>query len=335
MIFVTGANGFIGRHVVAALGGEQASAVVGDRPLLRVLLSRPRETFGERFPGAETVCGDLLDEEVLARGLRGAHTVIHLASKTIDRDGQGFDVINVEGTRRLCRLAVAAGVRRLIYVSSVGVYGHGARRGVDETTPRAPDTPFSRSKAAAEDIVLGHHHGGDLQAVVLRHRFVYGEGDEAVLPRLIRAARRYPFWISGGRAKMSLIWAGDLAEIVRRFATGAISALDTDPVYHATDGRPITYREVVTHLCAVFGYRPPKISIPLGALYWPVRLREVVTGIDPEVSSSSITSIRLRLVAQDNYFSSRKLERLLGDWRPLAFAEGLESCRDYYQRFAD
>lgn len=328
MIFVTGGNGFIGRHVVAALHGADS-----DGP--KVLLSRSRPEFTERFPGAETVCGDLLDEEILAQGLRGAEAVVHLASKTVDHDGKGFETVNVEGTRRLCRQAVDAGVRRLIYVSSVGVYGHGERRGVDETTPRAPDTPFSRSKAAAEDIVLDHHRQGDLEAVVLRHRFVYGEGDQAVLPRLIRAAQKYPFWIGGGRAKMSLIWAGDLAEVIRRAAAGELAGAEGEPVFHVTDGHPITYREVITHLCRVFGYRPPRISIPFPVLYWPVRLREKLAGIDPEVSTSSITSIRLELVARDNYFSSHKLEELLDNWHPLGFRVGLERCLDYYRSAAD
>ncbi len=326
MIFVTGGNGFIGRHVVAALAAAGDSA---ERS--RVLLSRPRQDFSERFPGVETVCGDLLDEKILAQGLQGVEAVAHLASKNVDHDGRGFEAINVEGTRRLCEQAVAAGVRRLVYVSSVGVYGHGERRGVDETTPRAPDTPFSRSKAAAEDIVLDFHRRGDFEAVVLRHRFVYGEGDRAVLPRLIRAAKKYPFWIGGGRAKMSLVWAGDLAEVVRRAAAGDLAGAEGEPVFHVTDGHPIAYRDVISHLCDVFGYDPPKLSIPFPLLYWPVRLREKLTGTDPEVSTSSITSIRLELVARDNYFSSQKLESQLEGWQPLGFREGLERCLDYYR----
>jgi len=327
VIFVTGANGFLGRQVVERL------RAVGEEPV-RALLSRPDPGFADRFPEVETVCGDLLDREVVAPALDGVGTVLHLASKNVDHDGSGFEWVNVEGTRRLAELAVAAGVRRVVYVSSVGVYGHGAHRLADESTPLDPDTPFSRSKAAAEGILLDHHRRGELRAVILRHRFVYGDGDEAVIPRLIGAARRYPFWISGGRARMSLVWAPDLAEVARRVASGAADG-EADPVYHVTDGRPIRYREVITTLCRAFGWRPPRFSVPFLLLYLPVRLRELALGIDPEVAKSSVTSIRLKLVAQENTFSSRKLERLLPDWSPVPFAEGFERSLDHYRRFAE
>lgn len=319
MIFVTGANGFLGRHVVHRL------AAAGP---VRALVRAPA-SFRESFPGAEVAAGDLLADGVLEPALAGVETVVHLASKNVDHDGTGFERINVEGTRRLCRSAVASGVRRLIYVSSVGVYGHGAHAGADETTPLRPDTPFSRSKAAAEEIVLSHRRAGDLDAVVLRHRFVYGEGDRSVMPRLVKAARRYPFWISGGRAKMSLVWAPDFARVVQRMCAGS----SPRSIYHVTDGRPISYREVVTELCRRFGYRPPRLSVPFRLLYLPVRLRERLLGIDPETASGSVTSIRLQLVAQHNYFSGERLRTRMPDLRFATFAEGLERSLSYYSQF--
>ena len=313
MIFLTGAAGFIGRHVVRSLVDVGAP--------FRVLLSRPNADFEAAFPGVETVVGDLLDPEVLDRGLADARAVIHLASKNVDTDGQGFERVNVEGTRQLLARAMAAGVERLVYVSSVGVYGHGAHLRASETTPLHPDTPFSRSKAAAEGLLLDARDR--LEVVILRHRFVHGEGDRAVIPRLLKAAQKYPFWISGGRARMSLVWAPDLARVARGFALGDWAAESESPIYHVTDGRETTYREVVTALCDRLGKKPPRISIPFPLLYWPVRLREKLLGIDPEVSKASITSIRLELVAQDNHFSSHKLESLIGDWRPTPFVDAL------------
>lgn len=327
MIFVTGANGFIGRHVVEALRASGEA--------FRVLLSRPNAEFSARFPDVDTVCGDLLDAGTLDRGLEGVRGVIHLASKNIDHDGSGFERINVEGTRLLAERAAAHGIERLVYVSSVGIYGHGAHRGADESTPVAPDTPFSRSKAAAEESLLQSHRTGEFGVTILRHRFVYGVGDRAVMPRLIKAAKKYPFWISGGKATMSLVWAGDLAEVARRFAVGAVPASPEDaPIFHITDGRTTTYREVITTLCDLFDFTPPRFSVPFTALYLPVRAREVLLGIDPEVSQASITSIRLKLVAQDNDFSSQKLQKALGEYSFVSLAEGLEKSLEDYRQFA-
>ena len=92
------------------------------------------------------------------------------------------------------------------------------------------------------------------------------------------------------------------------------------------------YREVILEICRSFGFQPPKVSVPFLLLYAPVRLREILLGIDPEVSTSSITSIRLNFVAQDHSFSSRKLHNLLGDFRWAGFEEGFRQCLDDYQR---
>ncbi|MEE8525032.1 MAG: NAD-dependent epimerase/dehydratase family protein, partial [Thermoanaerobaculia bacterium] len=141
MIVVTGGSGFLGRHVVGALAA-------GEVPV-RALDLRFGDDFAESAPGVEMLRGDFLDGDFLRPALAGADTVVHLASKNVDHDGSGFEQVNVEGTRRLCAVAAAAGVRRLIYVSSVGIYGHGVHSDADESTPVRPDTPFSRSKAAA------------------------------------------------------------------------------------------------------------------------------------------------------------------------------------------
>ncbi len=327
MILVTGAGGFIGRHVVAGLTRTMPGSV-------RAFDLHFGDDLGEAFADAETVVGNLADAAVLSSATDGVHTVVHLASKHVDHDGAGFEQVNIEGTRAICRAATAAGVARVIYLSSVGVYGHGAHRDADEATPLAPDTPFSRSKAAAEKIVLDYAAAGEFEAVVLRHRFVYGDGDRAVLPRLIKAARSYPFWLSGGRARMSMIWAVDLAEVIRRLSGAEGVAIDaSDPIYHVTDGDPLSYRRVITAICRAFDYRPPRFSVPYRLLYAPVRLRELLLGIDPEVAASSVTSIRLKLVAQDNDFSNRRLARLLPDLRFTPFEQAFEQSLDFYAEY--
>jgi nucleoside-diphosphate-sugar epimerase len=183
--------------------------------------------------------------------------------------------------------------------------------------------------------VLANHRAGHLRGVVLRHRFVYGEGDAAVVPRLMRAARKYPFWVAGGSARVSMVLANDLAEVVRRFAT-ADSGDDPggeDPVFHVTSGERLSYRQLISTLCDAFGYRPPRLSVPLWLLLAPLRLREKLLGLDPE-TMQGLSSLRLKMIARDNEFSNA---RLLGHFPDLSFApfaEGLARSLDYYRQFA-
>jgi nucleoside-diphosphate-sugar epimerase len=326
MILVTGGTGFIGRHVIRVLRQKV------DAQIIRLLLLESEQDKQVDFPGMQAVFGDLSDMQSAEDAVSGVDTIVHSASKNIDHDGTGFHRINVEGTRHLCEAAVRYGVKRVIYISTMGVYGHRRHHDADEMTPVRPDTTFSRSKAEAEKIILAHHSKGDFQGIILRHRFVYGEGDAHVIPRMIRAARKYPFLINRGRAKVSLVLVNDLAEIIGSFALKDFP-LDDPPIYHVTDGVPIGYRDIIMILCDAYGFKRPKWSIPFWLLYGPVRLYEILRRVDPEAAKSNLSSIRLKLVGQDQYYSNLKLRRILPNLNFISFREGFPDLIDYYKQY--
>jgi nucleoside-diphosphate-sugar epimerase len=326
VILITGATGFIGQHVVKQFLKKVAAENI------RVLLFESEREFLGKFPGIRAVFGELSDKNTLVKALDRVDTVIHLASKNIDNDGTGFHAVNVEGTKHLCEQAVAAGVKKVIYLSSVGVYGHEAHRDADETTPVNPDTEFSRSKVSAENIILAHQAKKDFQGIILRHRFVYGEGDEHVIPRMIKAAKKYKFLISKGRAKLSLILTNDLAEIIFKFAALQTSYNET-PIYHVTDGVPLCYGDIILSICEAYDFKPPKMSVPFWLLYIPVRLMEWIKRTDPETTGSSVSSLRLQLIGRDNYFSNEKLLKLFPDLKLTSFKEAFKNLSGYYSAF--
>lgn len=326
MILITGATGFNGHHVVDLIPKRAKKGEVR----LFVLES---ELASVKNPSAfSIVTGDLSDKKAIAGALKGVDTVIHLASKNIDSDGRGFEKVNVEGTANLCEAAAAAGCKKFIYLSSVGVYGHHKYCCADEETPVRPDTPFSRSKAEAEKIILKHHSAGKFQGIILRHRFVYGAGDVHVMPRIIKAAKKYPFLLSSGRAKVSLIFVNELAEILIRFALEDIPFSD-NPVYHVTDGVPVRYRDVIRAVCTAYSFKFPKFSIPFHLLYIPVRIYEKLFSIDPETTKSSLSSIRLKLVGLDNYYSHEKIKKLFPDLKLTPFKEMFPKIAEFYKQY--
>lgn len=314
-VLLTGATGFIGRAVCAAL------RVPEGRPV-RLLLHRPApdET---RPAGFEAVSGDLGRPETLAGLCEDVDTVLHVATYIGD-DQELLEAVNVRGTEALVSEARTAGVRRFVYVSNAAVYGYAVHRGVRETEVAVdPATPISRSRAGAERAVLA---GGGR---VVRPLFVYGCGDTRFLPVVIRSLERFPFMIGGGRARLSVISVDDLAAALVALADDGGQA-PPPGVYHATDGQPVRFRDIAAALSDELGLRRPPFSLPYSLA------RRVLGFSDqtafPDAGRASAAH-RLFLVAKDHYYDPTKLWELIGTRPGPPFPEQLPKYAEWYRRF--
>ncbi len=261
-VLVTGATGFIGCRLIPAL--QQRGARV--RALVR---------SGSRIPvdwgGVETVAGDLADVASLARACVGMNTVLHLAgfahadaADTPDFAARHW-AVNAEGTFRLLDAAVAAGVERLVFLSSVKAVGDPGSRCVNESWDAPPETPYGRAKRAAEERVLAVGRERDMHAVVLRPALVYGPGMKANLARLIEAVRRGwlpPLPDTGNRR--SLVHADDVVQAMLLAAANPAAAGRT---YFITDGRPYSGRELYAIIRQALGRPVPRWAVPAPVLY--------------------------------------------------------------------
>jgi len=179
-IVVTGATGFIGRHLVKKLLARGHEVVC--------LVRRPVAPAMDGGAG-RVVAADLLDPDTYAHELPLADHVVHLAGLLESRRAEDFRLVNVEATRRLveaCRQARAPR-GRFVLMSSVAAMGPAADSGLlRETDPCRPASEYGRSKHDAELVALSH--AGELGLLVLRPSFVYGPGDQrglALLPPLL------------------------------------------------------------------------------------------------------------------------------------------------------
>lgn len=171
-VFVTGGTGFVGDRLVGALRARGRSVRA---------LARPTSDRAAAAEGLEWVEGDILDRDSLRRALAGCTEVFHLAAyaRNWAKDPSTFSRLNVEGTRNVLRAAAEAGVRRIVYTSTVVVFGPTPRGVVaNEETPRSTPrflTEYEETKSVAETEALDLARRG-VPIVAVHPTRVYGPG---------------------------------------------------------------------------------------------------------------------------------------------------------------
>ncbi|MCX5229471.1 NAD(P)-dependent oxidoreductase [Streptomyces sp. NBC_00233] len=230
-ILITGATGFIGARVAATAATAKEPTHV--RLLARTPVVVPGELSG---PETETVPGDLRDPDSLRRACEGIDVLIHCAS-AIGGDAELARAVNDEGTRALVDAAVAAGVTRIVSLSTASVHGRGPfRAAAPGSLPSAPVSATSRTRAA------GDRHVMDAGGTVLRPHLVYGTGDRQVIPGLVRLLDALPGPLDGGTSLHSLIDVDSLAGAL----LGAALSPATEPgPYYVQHPDPVPVGELL------------------------------------------------------------------------------------------
>lgn len=241
-VAVTGATGFLGRHVVTAL----ARAGVPVRVLARNIPDP------QLWPGAapEVVLGELADSAALARLTAGAAGVVHVAGLVRARDGAAFLRVNRDGTA-----ALAAAARRLAPEARfVAVSSLAAR------VPGLSD--YAASKAAGEAAARAAYADAPGRLAILRPPAIYGPGDRATLA-LFRAAGRAVAPVFGS-GRIAVVHVADAAGAIARLALGAGEA----GCHALADPTPggYTMRELLEEAARAVGTTPRLVALPDGLL---------------------------------------------------------------------
>ena len=259
LIALTGATGFIGRHLLEELPRR------GYR--IRVLLRRPAEVP----PGASgAVIGDIASPRNMAAALRDVDAVVHsaaLAHAMSGRPEDDYRTINTEATVALARAAERAGVKRFVFLSSIRAQsGPTADRILTEEDAPAPTDAYGRSKLAAEQGLAGL----GLDWVALRPVLVYGPGVKGNMAALIELARSpLPLPLGGLRGRRSVLAVENL--------TAAVDAVlrVAEPIRRpliVADPDPVTVPDIVAALREGLGRRPGLLPVPAGLLRAMARL---------------------------------------------------------------
>jgi nucleoside-diphosphate-sugar epimerase len=210
--------------------------------------------------------GDVADPEAFATAMPGVDWVFHLAAalhvshpgpETIARDER----VNVEGARAAAEAAARAGASRLVFFSTIAVYGATGPDGADEDTTARPDSPYARSKLRAEVVVQGLHGRNGLGVTVLRLAAVYGPRVKGNYERLLRALEAGWFVPVGpGLNRRTLVHETDVAEAALVVARSREAA---GRLYNVSDGQVHTLRVIVKAACRALGRPQPLFRVPL------------------------------------------------------------------------
>jgi len=246
-IAVFGGTGFLGRRVVRAL--TQAGLPV--RIVARNLHSLPGGTAGTQVT-AERIQADVRDRESVARAVAGARGVVNAVGCYVERGGETFHSVHVDGAGAVAREAAQAGVARLVHISGIGV-------------DAASKSAYVRARASGEEAV----RAGFAEATILRPSVLFGPGDSFV-NTLLRLARMLPAvpLFGDGATRLQPVFADDVA-------AAAVRALD-DPaapgtVYELGGPTRYSYRELLELVLAQGHFRRPLLPVPFPL--WEVHAR--------------------------------------------------------------
>jgi dihydroflavonol-4-reductase len=322
LTLVTGGSGFLGSAVVRALI-ERGARV---RALVRA--SSPRGNL--EGLDCEVVIGDLTDRSSLKRALSGVRYLFHVAAdyRLWARDPSEIVRANVEGTLNLKREALAAGVERIVYTSSVAALRvAGATGPVDETAPLSPDEAigaYKRSKTMAERAVEDMIVRDRLPAIIVSPTTPIGPRDIRPTPTgriLLDAARgRIPAFVDTG---LNFVHVDDVA-------AGHLLAFEKGRIgeRYILGGENLTLRQLLATIAELAGRRAPRIRLPRAPLIPLAFAAERVahfTGKEP-----LLTLDGLRMSRYQMFFTSAKAERELG-YRSRPCREGVADALAWFR----
>lgn len=304
-VFLTGATGFVGSAVARALSAEGAA--------LRVLVRPGGDRRNLAGLDLDLVEGDLRDPRPLEAALKGCEALFHVAADYrlwTPRPDEIYRA-NVAGTRHLMIAAGEAGVRRIVYTSSVATLGLRPDGGAaDEETPAALGDMighYKRSKFLAEEEVRRLARDAGLPVVTVNPSMPVGPRDIKPTPSgrmVVEAARgRMPAYVETG---LNLVHVEDVA-------AGHLLAYDKGEVgaRYVLGGENLTLGEILDRIARICGRRPPRLRLPHG-LVLPVAYGAEAWARLARRGEPFVTVEGLRMARKRMFFTSARAERQLG-----------------------
>ena len=310
-ILVTGANGFVGRAlcVEAVVRGMQVRGGVRHQCDLPAGIER-------------LIVGEINENTNWQRALNGCDVLVHLAARVhVMRESaknplEEFRRVNVQGTEHLARSAVASGVKRFVYVSSIKVNGEetlGGKSYAERDMP-TPHDAYGTSKWEAEQALHRVAEETGLEVVIVRPPLVYGAGVKGNFAQLLSVlARGIPLPLASIKNHRDLIYVGNLVDALVACATHSNAAGQT---YLVSDGEGVSTPDLIRNLASALGKSNLVFPFPMSVMRFCASLLGKSSAVDRLTQSLQIDSSKIR--------------KELGWQPPYTMQQGLKATADWY-----
>ena len=320
-ILLTGANGFIGSHLLEGLLGQGFDVAVLLRP------TSDTQFIDPLLPRVDVRYGDLDSPDALRQAARAAEIVIHCAAKTKAMRKAEYRAVNAEGTRNLLEACSdsAGSVRQLIFLSSLAASGPGSVEcpATEDAEPR-PVSAYGRSKLLAEQYI---HEFSRVPYTIMRPAAVYGPRDRDLFVAFRATRNGLMPMLKGGRQPFSNLYVGDLVRAV-------LGAIDRPAclggTYHLAHPVPCTHREMAAKVAEAMERRPLRVYVPGWVLYPVCFVRGLIARITSRPGVLNLEKIP-ELTAPGWVCSTARAARDLDFVAPTELEDGVRQTLAWYE----
>jgi len=325
-ILITGADGFIGSHLVEFLLQEKEPL---EKLRLFVLPGNDLDNLPEKK--FDIFYGDIRDKKATKKAMEGVSTVYHLAAMTsfASNDYKDYKEVNVDGTENLLQACKGKPMQKFVFFSTIAVYGLPAWTGDiinwDESHPKSYSDIYGKSKFEAEKRVLHAADEWNIPYAIVRPSSVYGPRDRGQLYGMYKAIKNHYFFrIGSGENKMHFVFVKDLVKGARQMQL--LKSRASDAILAGEN--PTKFKDVVRYIADSIDRHPPNFHIPKAfglLLSYAMESTGNIIGV-----RSPLFPDRVKVMTTNYYYKINKARKEFNYDPKTTFQEGAQITGKWY-----